>query len=49
MDTFVLKAQTDVGRMKQLEISHDDTGMAAGVNGVGAGAWGGEMLHAAPL
>jgi hypothetical protein len=30
LDTFILKGQTDVGRMKQLEVSHDDTGLGAG-------------------
>jgi hypothetical protein len=32
-DVFILKGQTDVGRMRQLEVSHDDTGIGAGGSG----------------
>jgi hypothetical protein len=39
-DTFLLKGQTDVGRMNQIEISHDDTGVGAGRSGVHSRAWG---------
>ena len=37
-DTFILKGQTDVGRMKQIEVSHDDSGVGAGDEG--AEGWG---------
>ena len=36
-DTFILKNLTDVGRLKQLEISHDDTGIGAGEPDLGNG------------
>lgn len=30
LDTFVLRGQSDVGRMTQLEMSHDDSGLCPG-------------------
>jgi hypothetical protein len=29
-DTFMLRGQTDVGKMAQIEVSHDDSGLCAG-------------------